>query len=278
MVYVSDFCAEHVFYTRHPYVWPASLFLILCVFIPHIWAIDFYTKDKLQDIERSISYTWTFHSSWVLITIVAIYNTVISALGCYGAATQYPTPYILPIVSWLLLLIAIINNSDFGDREEHYYYKNCPYMYDKYTKTYKLMKYKDAKNKELLQEYREAIIYKNTRILRDQNGYEKITAIIHKLLAGFTFTIVVVCAVFIIVGENEYNQPGNNKTLVLAVFSTGCVSYLSMVLHLIIRSATCVSLSDKYFPSYAWNGVVSFFERMFTLCFLLIIMGTPKAP
>lgn len=276
MVYVSQTCADHVFYSNYPFVWPASLFLILGVFIPHIWAIDFNTPDRKQDIERSISYTWTFHSSQILLVILAIYNTTISAIGCYGAANQHPTPALIVIISWLLVAIAKINNTDFADHEKNYEFQNLPYIYNDSKRKFELMRAKDRNNRRLLENSR--IVYKNTKVLKTKTPRQKTVSMVHKTLAGLTFAAIIVISVFLIIGENEYNKPGNDQTLVLCIFVTGCVSCAAMALHIIVRSEVCVRLGDKYFPSYAWNGVVSFFERMFTMCFLLIVMGTPREP
>lgn len=292
MVFVSEECAKHIFYTEYPFVWPASLFFILGVFIPHIWVIDIKTKDQLQDIERSISYTWTNNVSRGLILIVAIYNHFLVIYGCYGSWSEYSTPKLMIILSWLIVFVAYVNNSNFTDIPENYYDEVVRYVKNPETGIFeeedenhedeeeeekiesKPLLVRRSKRKEILPD--RIVELRKVRKLRDKVWKEKVVSFLHKSSAFVTFTSILVISIFLIIGENEYNQPGNDQTLVLALFTTGCICLLVMILHLIIRSAVCVKLADKYIPSYSWNGVVSYFERMFTLCFILIVMGTPK--
>ena len=279
MVYVDSECANNIFYTNYPFVWPASLFLILAIFIPHIWVIDMNTPDINQDIERSISYTWTNWVSRGFIFISVLYNTIICAIGCYGAWDEHYTPGILTGVSWLIMLVALCNNSNFTDIKANYTIPT-KFVYLKNEDGSETLIEEEELNKKnesipLLDRPRYTTRIRNE--LREMYFNEKVIAYTHKTLAGISFSTIVVISIFLIIGEGEYNQVGNDRTLVITLFATGCVCLLAMILHLVIRSVTCVQFAARHgLNSYSWNGVVSYFERMFTMCFILLVIGTPK--
>ena len=121
----------------------------------------------------------------------------------------------------------------------------------------------------IFNKYIDMIQYQQKRVqIRKMSDRDKLISGTHKFFAFTTFSLIMVVNTFLLVGEKTYAKPGNDMAIAIATYVASCISLFLMIYELVRHSITK--------REYAWNGLVSYYERAFVLTSIILFIGTPK--